>query len=124
MATSSPFTSKNRFEVMETDEDSDLAAQFTEYHSRHSKRRRLPASSPRQQQRTVDIRQQSQRQQQQQRGREADLYRQHQQNTDQHPNQKRRQAGGRLMKGSASGVRGLAAAKYRLSSVLIMSTRP
>ena len=50
IATSSPFTSKNRFEVMETDEDSD-AAQFTEYHSRRSKRRRLPTSSPRQQQR-------------------------------------------------------------------------
>ena len=108
VATSSPFASKNRFGMLETDEDND-AAQFTEYRSRRSKRRRFPTSSSQQQQQTVDN---QQHQQQQQRGREAEVHRQQQQHPDQRSNQQRSRRGGRLLKGSASNVRGLVAAKY------------
>ena len=117
VATSSPFASKNHFEGMETDEEAD-PVQFTEIRSRRSKRRRLPTSSPQQQQqRTVNN---QQHQQQEQRGREAELYgqQQQQQHSDQHPSQQRRRRGGRLLKGSASSVRGLAAAKYIVDKVV------
>ena len=109
VATSSPFASQNRFGVLETDGESD-AAQFTDYHSRRSKRRRLPTSSPQQQQQMAGN--QQHKQQQQQRGREDGSYRQQQQHPDQYSNQQRRRRGGRLLKGSASNVRGLVAAKH------------
>ena len=62
-----------------------------------------------------------QHQQQQQRGQEAELYRQQQQRPDQLPNQQRRRRGGRLLKGSASSVRGLAAAKYIVDKAVSVS---
>jgi len=52
VATSSPFASKNRFDALETEEESD-AGQFREHRSKRPKRRRLP-TSPQQQQQSVD----------------------------------------------------------------------
>jgi len=103
VATSSPFADKNRSEM--TDEHSD-ADQFIDYRSRCNKRRRYPTGSPKQQQWSADSQHQ---QQQQQCGAGTEI---HQQHSGQQPDQQCHRRGGRLLKGSASSVRGPAAAKY------------